>query len=172
VVKPWSNIFTPALHQVLTLFLVTNLLCVCCLVPVMLGLWDSPLGRRDIAIDTGQTLVKHWSNTGQALVKHWRRPRHAGPLGLSPRQARRRCRHWSNAGQKLVKCWSNSGQCSGQTDLSLTHSPPPPSTLTLSESLYPHTHKPPTPALPAQASGARLVKQWSTVAKSLALGLM
>lgn len=33
-------------YPVLNLFLVANMLCICCFLPVLLGLWDGPLGRR------------------------------------------------------------------------------------------------------------------------------
>ena len=33
-------------YSVLSLFLIANMVCVCCFMPVMLGLWNSPLGRK------------------------------------------------------------------------------------------------------------------------------
>jgi hypothetical protein len=55
------------------------------------------------SLDTGQILVKYWSNTGQNLL------RVATNAPSSIKTSQILVKYWSNTGQVPVKRWSNAG---------------------------------------------------------------
>lgn len=60
-------------YNVLSLFLITNMLCTCWFIPVCLGLWDTPTGRRYVT-ETGVVLagiIAMLSTTAYGIGKVW-----------------------------------------------------------------------------------------------------